>query len=265
MNSFVTERGGWSFDPARLDKHTLSTTDITEVRSVQDDSITLAPQYVGSPPAYVSSDSGFDGPCWNLAGGAAGATKNLLGTIPAAKLPARKFSPTLLVVARLPNTTVDSVAQRRMMLRSAAGNNDYQVAFNDGAFFPGGNYFMSYDGVGGNASKQIRSGVDTSPHAYAIRFDMRGPGTYGWTMAYDELTQPTDAYDLSSTAGAESRIAWPAGGVGGTDLQLWWLRDFGGGNAGLLVRFVAVIPAPLCATEIDQFMDMAAAECRVVR
>lgn len=260
LNSFVTERGGWSFDPARIDKHTLSTLNITQVRSVQDDAITLAPQYVGSPPAYVVSDAGFDGPCWNLQGGATGATRNLNGSIPAAKLPSTPYSPTLLVVARLPNTTVDPDAVRRMMLRANDGTRDMQVAFNDGAFYAGGNYFAAYSAtLGGSGSVRIRSAVDTDPHAYAVRWEMRGNGLGGAMQGTDELSGGAE-FNVDNIA-RENAETFP----GAMDMLLWFLHDFGNGNAGLLVRWVGVLPAPLGSGEIEQWMDMTAFECGVSR
>lgn len=259
-NSFVTERGGWSFDPARSDKLTLSGTDITTVKSVQDDTVTLAPEYVGSKPSYVASDAYFGGPCFNLVGGVATATKNLIGTIPAAKLPAARFQPTLLVVARLPTTGVDAGGLRRIIARATDGSRDFQVGFNDGALYAGGNYFEGYSvDLGGAGYVQIRNTADVLPHAYVVRWEMRGNGATGKAQAVDELSGATEN-TLSNLTRATAET-W----AGNTDMLLWLCKDLGATIASLYVRYVAVIPYALGIEEIDQFMDMAAHQFGVTR
>lgn len=258
LNAFAKDRGIIAFDARRADKLTLSTNDIQQVRSLFDDSITLGPQNAGKYAQYVASDSGFGTAAFQMVGGLVGDSQNLQGIIASGKLPSGPYSPTWLVITRLPNTST-AVSIRRIYAGGAG--NQYDVAMNDGTSgYATGNWFEMYDSrVGGGGNVQIRNTADILPHAYAIRWDGRANSKSGAGLASDELSY-----------GAESRISnltrnpseyWP----GNENINIWLNHDFGGGTSDLYVAWVGFCPSPLSFGEIDQFMDMAAAEFKVTR
>lgn len=265
LDSFVTDRGGFSWNPARTDKMTLATLDISEARSVQDDTVLLAPQYVGSPPTLDTADTGFGAPCWVL-GGATGVTKNLVGTIAQAKLPAGSFGMTLLVVARLVSTTTDAGGTKRVRLESASGGRFLEIGFNDGAHMPDGNYGH----MGGNndagspcaGQGQRTATKDTLPHAYALQFNSRlyarGAGNF-----VDELTYAGtfNSFAISGGSAQESCESWPNTGA----MNVRCCYDFGGGTTELRIGWLAVVPTQLTPNEIQQFLDMAALKYNIMR
>jgi len=265
LDALVTERGGFSWNPARTDKLTLATLDISQARSVQDDTVLLAPQYGGSKPTLDTADAVFGTPCWVL-GGAAGVTKNLEGTIAQAKLPSGSFGMTLIVVARLVSTTVDAGGVRRVRLESASGGRNTEIAFNDGAYFATGNYGI----LGGNQDSgsycagqgQRIATVDTLPHCYAVQFNSRLYGRGAGNFVDDQMFAGMfKSFSISGGSAQEACEVWPNTGA----MTVRVLHDFGTGADTLRVAWLAVVPYQLTPNEIQQVMDMAALKYKIVR
>lgn len=232
LNQYITEIGSYCFDAQRSDTLTLATADVTEWRSVQNASIKFSPGHAGQYCTYDAADAGFGGPAITIVGGSAGATyKNLLCTIPNASLPSILSLPTLIVIGRLVNTTVDPSSARRVRLATSDGNRNNDIGIHDNGFFATGIYSVPWSAVAGmgNAANQPSDLVTATTNPFLIMSGGQytdGYGTGGRITSYSMRASSSHNNTLVNyhrPAGTDITIHLPFEHVGTASFIVTWI------------------------------------------
>jgi hypothetical protein len=261
VNTLVKEvgaLGGFSFDATLPNTITIpSGTDVSEWKSAQDAAVKFQVNHATKYSTYVAADAGFGGPAISVPAGVVGANfKGLTCTIPSAKLPTEPYFPTLIVVARLANTTPDADVR---LIRAVLADNtrSRDIGFHDGVYFPTGCYALAYSSTfGGTALAQPSDLVTatTSPVFVASGGSAEDNGLTGYFRAYSltaKANYPSNYQDHMFAPGVDLTIQMPFENAGTT--------------GELIVRRVIVVPHLISIDEIEMWRDMVATEDRLAR
>ena len=136
----------------------------------------------GVAPAYVASDAALGAPAIRLVGGASGTAIGGFQWDLSGRLRA-KAGCTVIVVGRLPDTTVGTSHRMIGLRNTGAGDFHLMSQWNDGVYFPaGGNYASIYSAdIGGSATAVISGDANTLAQAQLATSLMGKPTGAGFT------------------------------------------------------------------------------------
>ena len=193
-------------------------------------------------PGYLEANDGgndFGTPCVAIGTGTSTAAEFLEGNIAAEDLPTHEYSPSMLIVFRLPDAT--ATANRRIMLRNESTTSFYTIVALSDTEIAANKFAGRYqwNAFPGNTATMDLGNADTNPHVVVT--SQTGSQRTGTTLDTNELVE----------GGAPFTEALPA-------INLWTqVGGFNNTSGALHVAFIAVFPHALTPAEHQRLIDLA--------
>lgn len=204
----------------------------------------------GVAPQYVAADTGFLGPAVQLTGGAsAAAVGGFTFDVTSLLTSGRDIEPTLIVVGRLPNTTLSTGDHTVRLTQST--NYSLETHWNDNVR-PGFSYSVVYSIPTSALTGGALLPVDTLPHVMISAAHCSGRGAAGGGS-------DATAWATAASAGGYAPISFVGGLTANVTLGEW----VGGTIADLIVEHVALAPFGITDEERGYFIDLARNEFNI--